>query len=147
MSEQKTIKDAVSAGGVVWRRSPEGDVEVVVCGRRSDQFWGLPKGTPEGDEGLEGAAQREVEEETGLRVRVGERLGSIRYWFVAGGARYRKRVHHWLMEPVGGNLADHDLEFDFVVWLPIAEACRTLKFENERRVVRRAAAALGCDCG
>jgi len=146
MSSPLPVKDAVSAGGVVWRRNRSGEVEIVVCGRQVDQFWGLPKGTPGADERLEGTAQREVREETGLRVRLGEKLGSISYWFVADGARYHKRVHHWLMEPVGGDLSDHDFEFDTVVWLPISEAFRMLKFENERRVVRQAAAVLGCSC-
>ncbi len=145
MTRQSPAKAAVSAGGVVWRRSPSGDVEVVVCGRASDGFWGLPKGTPDAGESLERTALREVEEETGLRVRLGEKLGSIHYWFVSGGERYRKRVHHWLMEPVGGNVADHDHEFDDVVWMPIAEASRRLRFENERRIVRQAAAALGVE--
>ncbi|MBE7517647.1 MAG: NUDIX hydrolase [Thermoflexaceae bacterium] len=143
MTKPSPAKPAVSAGGVVWRRSPDGQVQVVVCGRQSEDSWGLPKGTPDAGESLEQTAQREVEEETGLRVRVGEKLGSIHYWFVAQGARYHKRVHHWLMEPVGGDLADHDAEFEDVVWMPIGEAARRLKFENERRMVRRAAAAVG----
>lgn len=145
MTRQSPAKAAVSAGGVVWRRSPSGDVEVVVCGRASDGFWGLPKGTPDAGESLERTALREVEEETGLRVRLGKKLGSIHYWFVSDGERYRKRVHHWLMEPVGGNVADHDHEFDDVIWMPIAEASRRLRFENERRIVRQAAAALGVE--
>ncbi|KAA0238134.1 MAG: NUDIX hydrolase [Dehalococcoidia bacterium] len=143
MTRPAPARPAVSAGGVVWRRGPQGDVQVVVCGRQSEDFWGLPKGTPDAGETLERTAQREVEEETGLEVRVGEKLGSIHYWFVASGERYHKRVHHWLMEPVGGDIANHDAEFEDVAWMPIADAIRRLKFENERRMVRKAAAVLG----
>jgi 8-oxo-dGTP pyrophosphatase MutT (NUDIX family) len=137
------IRDAVSAGGVVWRREPGGGVEVVICGRRADNVWGLPKGTPDNGESIEDAALREVREETGLAVRLGEPLGTISYWFTADGARHHKRVHHWLMEPTGGDVADHDAEFDEVVWLPLREAAERLSYRNEKRVLADAAALLG----
>lgn len=47
MSRKLPIHEAVSAGGVVWRRGPGDRIEVVVCGRRADRIWGLPKGTPD----------------------------------------------------------------------------------------------------
>jgi 8-oxo-dGTP pyrophosphatase MutT (NUDIX family) len=102
----------------------------------------LPKGTPDPGERIEETALREVEEETGLRVELGQSLGSITYWFTSGRTRFHKEVHHWLMEPVGGDLGDHDHEFDFVEWAPLEEALSRLTYENERRVVRRAAEKL-----
>lgn len=143
MSRRLPIQEAVSAGGVVWRRGEDDRVEVVVCGRRADRIWGLPKGTPDPDEPIEETAIREVQEETGLRVRLGEPLGSIEYWFTARGVRYHKQVHHWLMEPVGGDVADHDHEFDEVRWLPAAEAFATLTYEGERQLIAEAARKLG----
>lgn len=142
MNRALPIKDAVSAGGVVWRKSPAG-VEVVLCGRTADRLWGLPKGTPDAGESIEQTALREVQEETGLHVVPGEKLGDIDYWFSSGGVRYHKRVHHWLFQPVGGDLADHDHEFDAVEWVPLAEAFRTLSHENERRILAEAARLLG----
>lgn len=137
------IKDSVSAGGVVWRKDLSGGVEVVLCGRRSDGVWGLPKGTPDPGEPLDATAVREVQEETGLRVERGEKVGTIDYWFVSGGARYHKVVHHWLMSPTGGDTCDHDQEFDDVVWLPLARAYTTLSYDNERRILGEAARMLG----
>ncbi len=132
------VKDAVSAGGVVWRRR-EGDlIEIVLCGRRSESLWGLPKGTPDLGETIEQTALREVEEETGLKVRLGEPVGTIEYWFMAGGVRYHKRVHHWLMEPVGGDVSGHDHEFDDVEWLEIGEAKARATYENERKIIAEA---------
>jgi 8-oxo-dGTP pyrophosphatase MutT (NUDIX family) len=145
MTSSLPVRDAVSAGGVVWRRSPEGGLEVVLCGRRNDDLWVLPKGTPDAGEALEETALREVREETGLLVQQGESLGSIEYWFVSGGARIRKRVHHWLMEPVGGDVSRHDHEFDVVLWLPVGEAERRLTYENERKIMARAVSLLGED--
>jgi 8-oxo-dGTP pyrophosphatase MutT (NUDIX family) len=132
------IKDALSAGGVVWRRGPGDDIEVVLCGRLSDSLWVLPKGTPDpGESGLE-TALREVREETGLLVRETGELMPIEYWFTSGGIRFHKRVLHWLMEPVGGSTNDHDREFDLVEWLPIDDALKRMSYPYERRVVEEA---------
>lgn len=130
---------AVSAGGVVYRRGDNG-VEVVLCGRSADGVWGLPKGTPRPDESLEEAAVREVTEETGLQVRVVGKIGTIQYWFARPqeGVRYHKFVHYYLMAATGGNLEDHDWEYDRVEWLPIEEALKTLSYKNEVGVVRGA---------
>lgn len=136
------IRDAVSAGGVVWRRTGR-VLEVLICGREAGPIWGLPKGTPDPGESLEQTAQREVEEETGLRVRIGEKVGVIEYWFVSGGTRFHKLVHHWLMEPVGGDIADHDVEFDVVRWMGVDEAIHLLTYRGEREMVADAARMLG----
>lgn len=134
------VERVVSAGGVVHRMTERG-IEVVLCGRRDAGVWGLPKGTPDPGESLEETALREVFEETGLRVAILGKIGSIRYWFTrgSGGPRYHKVVHHFLMKPIGGDLANHDREFDEVRWLPLEEACRTLSYKNEVEMVRKAA--------
>lgn len=145
MSRAFPIKDAVSAGGVVWRRDGNGEVEVVLCGRTADKVWGLPKGTPDDGESIEETALREVREETGLQVKAGPELGAIEYWFTSGGVRYHKFVHHWLMEPIGGDVADHDHEFDAVEWVPLRDALRMLTYNNERKMLREAARKLGVE--
>ena len=137
------IQDAVSAGGVVWRTAPGGEFEVVVCGRRADRLWCLPKGTPEAGESMEQTAIREVQEETGLLVKATGQLAPIEYWFTFNGVRYHKQVHHWLMEPIGGDIASHDHEFDEVRWIPISDAPTMLTYAGERNVVAEAARLLG----
>jgi len=143
MARKIPIQQAVSAGGVVWRRGEAGTVEVVVRWAASASVWGLPKGTPDPDEAIEQTAIREVQEETGLKVTLGEELGSIEYWFTANGVRYHKQVHHWLMQPIGGDVSLHDHEFDFVCWLPAAQALATLTYDGERKLVADAARKLG----
>jgi 8-oxo-dGTP pyrophosphatase MutT (NUDIX family) len=137
---------ATSAGGIVVRI--EGDRPSLVAGlRRRDGdrhggTWTLPKGTPNAGETVEETAVREVEEETGLRVRILAPLPSIEYTFVQGGTRIHKTVHYFLMEPVGGDLDRHDHEFQRVRWVRFEDARSLLTFDTERNLVETAAGAL-----
>ena len=135
---------ATSAGGIVI--ALEAGVPRFVAGRRRREYtvtWTLPKGTPEPDETTEQTALREVSEETGLAVRITAPFDSIHYTFIQHGTRIHKTVHYFLMETVGGDLADHDHEFDEVRWIPFADAPGILTFETERNLVARAAQRLG----
>jgi 8-oxo-dGTP pyrophosphatase MutT (NUDIX family) len=132
---------ATSAGGIVVRFD-DGIPSLVVGARRRDRdilTWTLPKGTPNPGESREQTALREVAEETGLEVRITDVLDSIEYWFVQRGTRIHKTVHYFLMEPVGGDLAGHDHEFDQVRWVPFHQAADLLTFETERALVAKAA--------
>ena len=138
---------ATSAGGIVVRYE-SGRPWLVVGSRRRERdgrTWTLPKGTPDGDETREQTALREVTEETGLEVRITGPLDSIEYWFVEAGTRIHKTVHYFMMEPVGGDLAGHDHEFDEVRWIPFAEASTLLTFQTERSLVALATERLSAD--
>jgi 8-oxo-dGTP pyrophosphatase MutT (NUDIX family) len=135
-----------SAGGLVYRRRA-GGCEVVLAGRRHAQsgtlVWTIPKGHLEPGESSEAAAVREVREETGIEATVEDRLGDVTYWFARRDERERavrifKRVRFFLMRATGGRFSDRDAEMDAVRWFSLAEAERTLAFENERALVRRA---------
>ncbi len=135
---------ATSAGGIVVRYE-SGQPWLVVGSRRRERdgrTWTLPKGTPNQGESREQTALREVQEETGLEVRITGELDSIEYWFVQSGTRIHKTVHYFLMEPVGGELADHDHEFDEVRWIAFDSAATMLTFETERVLVAKAAGLL-----
>jgi 8-oxo-dGTP pyrophosphatase MutT (NUDIX family) len=136
---------ATSAGGIVVRFE-SGTPWLVVGSRRRERdgrTWTLPKGTPNQGESREETAIREVEEETGLTVRITGPLESIEYWFVQSGKRIHKTVHYYLMEATGGDLAGHDHEFDEVRWISFETAASMLTFETERALVARAAELLG----
>ena len=114
----------------------------IVLGRRvrekDGETWTLPKGTPNAGESIEETALREVNEETGLDVRIVEPVGAIEYFFVQGGTRIHKTVHYFLMEPLGGDLGRHDREFEEVRWVDLGEAEALMTFETERDIVARA---------
>lgn len=137
------VEDLVSAGGIVYQQAESGP-EVVLCGRRGDGLWGLPKGTPIQGESLEQTARREVTEETGLEVEIERSIGAIEYWFtrVEQGVRFHKVVHHYLMKPTGGGFDLHDREYDIVEWCPARKAVDRLTYRNEAELLRRTLALL-----
>ncbi|HZE93765.1 MAG TPA: NUDIX domain-containing protein, partial [Gemmatimonadales bacterium] len=63
---QPRAQRETSAGGVVFRRGPDGQVRFLLI-RDSYKNWGFPKGHLEPGEPPAEAARREVTEETGLQ--------------------------------------------------------------------------------
>ena len=127
-----------AAGGVVWRRSPSGDVDVLLVHRPRYDDWTVPKGKLDHGEDHAAAALREVEEETGLRCRLGPELGSTSY----RDRRDRpKQVRYWAMTPTGGRFTP-TAEVDEVKWLPLAEARARLTYERDLPVLDALAQAV-----
>lgn len=102
--------------------------------------WQLPKGHIEPGETPEEAAVREVREETGVTGRVRAPLPGVEYWFVDGGRlRVHKTVDYFLLDFVGGDVADFDpREVSSAEWMSWDEGLARLTFENERKAVRAA---------
>ncbi len=113
-------------------------VEVALVGRSRAGIWALPKGTPKPGETIEQVALREVQEETGLKVRMIAYIGSISYSFVRDQVRYHKQVRHFLFEAIGGDTSLHDHEYDLVEWFPLSEASRRLTYQNEVHILNQA---------
>lgn len=99
---------------------------------RRGHEWFFPKGHLERDESPAEAAVREVQEETGLVVRLVRELGATRYGF-GDHLRHRKRVEWFLAQPVGGTLT-LEAGFDDAAWLSPAEAVQTLNHAGDREI-------------
>ena len=110
--------------------------------RHGQLLWSLPKGHIEDGETVEQTAVREVKEETGISAHILQPLGSIDYWFVAERRRVHKTVHHFLLEAVGGELSDEDVEVTEVAWVPVTELEPKLAYADEWKLVRKARALL-----
>jgi 8-oxo-dGTP pyrophosphatase MutT (NUDIX family) len=103
--------------------------------RRGTLIWALPKGKVEPGETLEDAAIREIQEETGITGEILAPLGSVRYWFISGGTRIHKTVHHFLLRAVSGALSDADVEVTEVAWVPLCDVTKRLSHADERALM------------
>jgi 8-oxo-dGTP pyrophosphatase MutT (NUDIX family) len=126
-----------ASGGVVWRRAGDGPAELVVVHRPRYDDWSLPKGKLDPGETWEECALREVEEEVGLRCRLGEELPPVSYRDNKGRA---KVVRYWLMEPVddGARFTPND-EVDEMRWVAVDEAAGLLSYPHDAELVQGAA--------
>jgi 8-oxo-dGTP pyrophosphatase MutT (NUDIX family) len=120
-----------AAGGLVWRNSSRGR-EVALIHRPKYDDWTLPKGKLTDGESWQEAAVREVEEETGLDVRIGDFAGGCTYLT----KRAPKIVLYWHMEVEGETkFAGANEEADALEWMSVEDARKRLTHRRERRVL------------
>jgi 8-oxo-dGTP diphosphatase len=127
-----------AAGAVVWRH--DGDaLEVLLVHRPKYDDWSFPKGKREAGETDEQCAVREVEEETGVRGRLGRELLPCAY-------RDRKDrpkvVRYWAMEGGKGRRFRPNNEVDEIRWLPLDEAAGLLSYAHDVDVLHAFATVL-----
>jgi 8-oxo-dGTP pyrophosphatase MutT (NUDIX family)/phosphohistidine phosphatase SixA len=101
--------------------------KVLLVHRPKYDDWSFPKGKLDRGEHATAAAVREVEEETGVRIRLGVPLSNQHYPIRAG----TKLVHYWVGRAVGdGDVSEYqpNAEIDEVAWFPIDKAMRRLTY-------------------
>ncbi|HUK56553.1 MAG TPA: NUDIX hydrolase [Nitrospiria bacterium] len=132
----------ISSGGVIFRRAAAG-IEIALIRKtlkNGKQVWCLPKGWVEPDESLEGAAVREVREETGLEGEILRKIGETEYQFYSkeDRAKIDKTVHFYLMNYRGGDTTDHDQEVEDAAWFPLDAAEAATVYPTEKEIVQKA---------
>ncbi|MEP7059607.1 MAG: NUDIX hydrolase, partial [Actinomycetota bacterium] len=141
-----STRKEVSAGGVVYRRTEAGALEILLAARRTlkgNIAWGLAKGHIEEGESPEGAAVREVREETGWDAVIEASLGLTKYFYVWENVRIRKTVHFFLMRAGEGAPGQRDDEMEEIRWFPLERALKRAAYRGERDILLRAAGLLG----
>lgn len=134
----------IIAAGAAVLRTHRGRTHVLLVHGAKYGDWTLPKGKLDPGETAGETAIREVEEETGLRVRLGPPLPSQVYGFVdRGGDTRAKVVHYWV-----GRAIDSDdvaaftpnAEITDVRWLPVDKATDRLTHRRDAAVLHAALA-------
>ena len=102
--------------------------EILLVHRPRYDDWSFPKGKLDRGESTYVAAVREVEEETGLRVRLGPRLPDTRY---SVGNGQPKIVDYWAAKaPKHADITGYrpNNEIDDLRWVPLARAYKRLSY-------------------
>jgi len=139
MAVDPEAAEVKAAGGVVWRRAGD-TIAIAIAHRPRYDDWSLPKGKLDAGESWEDGALREVEEETGMRCRLGDELEPVSYQDRKG---RDKVVRYWLMEPADDTDFVPNDEVDQLRWLAPAEALELLSYPHDRELVQSAAERLG----
>lgn len=125
--------DVVAAGAVVFRPGRE----VLLVHRQKYDDWSFPKGKLHPREHPTTAAVREVAEETGLHVRLGPPLTTMRY----ENQGRMKTVHYWQGRAVGDtdvSSYEPNAEIDRVAWVERDEAAGLLTYTRDRALLEDA---------
>ena len=111
----RALSEPIVAGGCLVVRTGVDGLEALLVHRPKYDDWSLPKGKRDPGEHVILTAIREVEEETGVRVRLNQPLPHRQYE-VAG---VPKVVYFWRATPVSVEEFEPGSEVDEIAWLRI----------------------------
>jgi DNA polymerase len=127
-----------SAGVLVFRRVG-GHLEFLFLER--EQNWlDTPKGGVENGENSKTAAQRELEEETGLSIPIDPYFSySIQYFYVLEGKKIKKQVKYFLAEANSKAKVKISSEHVGHSWVALSDIDKRVSFQNVKNAVSAAA--------
>jgi len=137
------MKRIFSAGGIVVKDF-DGEKRVLVTQHSKHKGWDFPKGHIEEGESSKEAAIREVEEETGVRAEIIEKVGDTKYFYYEEGEsssakatvdkRVFKTVIYFLMKFTDQGEATTAFEVSAMEWLPVEEVEEKLTFSDTKKL-------------
>lgn len=119
-----------AAGGIVYRFTSSGRVEIACIYREARGDWTFPKGKLDKGETFEQAALREVLEETGMHCEVVKFAGTTNYTHRKGRP---KIVAYYLMTVTQGEFEPNE-EVDELVWLPLEQVREHLTWDRDQEL-------------
>ena len=133
------MKREKSCGALVYRY--EGDrLMLLLLRHRHGGHWSFPKGHVELGETEVQTAEREVQEETGLRVKVDDGFGAENAYMTR--ADTRKQVVYFIATADDQPLVAQRGEVREVRWEPVEKAPRRLTYAGDREILKNAYAYL-----
>jgi|SRR3989338_4922304 len=124
-----------SAGGIVYRKG-EKKVFILMIKDHNDK-WTFPKGAIEKGESKEQAALREVQEETGIKAEIIDKLDDNKFFFTRDGEKVFKIVHLFLMRTEQKELRAQ-WEVKDVKWFDIDDVLKNIGYKNQADIIKKA---------
>lgn len=128
------IQDVVretTAGGIVYRKNNKGQVEILLAQDAKDR-WTIPKGHIEPGETPRQTAEREINEETGLKeMKVLNHLGKTQFRYRRQNSLILMTMHIFLVKALGDS--DRLVKEEWmngISWFPYNEAIEKIEYEG-----------------
>jgi 8-oxo-dGTP diphosphatase len=116
----------------------KGEIELAIVFRTKHKDWTFPKGKVDPGELLPETAVREVEEEAGIRIRLGRKLAVIDYELDSGET---KEVHYWVSKVKDSAIAKSKFtandEIEKVEWFTAKKAMKQLTYDHDRELLAK----------
>ncbi len=124
-----------SCGAVVFRNI-NGEIRYLLIKNRRSTHWGFPKGHVEKGESFEQTAKREVLEETGIHIHIIPQFASKSEYTIQG--KVEKTVTIYLAKTSDTQTTIQREEIEDYIWLNFERAMETLRFINDRNILKDA---------
>ena len=128
-----------SAGAIVFKRSESGDTRVLLIRHRFSSHWAFPKGHIEPHETEERAAVREVQEETGIHIKI--ECDFRQQVFYRINNKISKQVTYFLaVDRQNQIIRNCDSKIASVIWKDVKYILERLNFKNDKNLFTNALA-------
>lgn len=134
-SIQEIAKEA-TAGGIVYRRNSSGELQFLLTQDAKDR-WTIPKGHIEPGETTRETAEREIQEETGLKeMRVMDHLGKVNFRYRRQNSLVLMTMHVFLVQAMGDTDALKKEDWmNNIGWFNIAETLDKIEYEAIEKLI------------
>ncbi len=127
-----------TSGGIIFRRNPEkeGRLEILLI-QDAKNRWTIPKGHVEQDEEPKQTAEREIQEETGLKeMKVYNWLGKVNFRYRRGQTLVLMTMHIYLVQALGNtdDLSGEDWLSD-IRWFPTNQAIDKIAYDDIGKLI------------
>lgn len=127
---QEVVRET-TAGGIVFRRDKKGEVEILLAQDAKDR-WTIPKGHIEPGETPRQTAEREINEETGLKkMKVLNHLGKTQFRYRRQNSLVLMTMHIFLVKALGDS--DRLVKEEWmngIGWFKFNEALDKIEYEG-----------------
>lgn len=122
-----------SCGAVVYRRTLQEDVKILLVKNHNGKCWTFPKGHIETDESEKQTALREIKEETGLSVTIEPNFRQTSIYRPFG--KIKKYVVFFLAKAHEAAVSMQQSEIDYYLWVSLDEAMELCSHENDTKIL------------